>query len=74
MPHPVAGADQRWIDNHYGMVIARNARFGGEGGGLTFDALFERLDTLGAEADDERTEAILSAVYDYAESIAPGMD
>ena len=46
----------------------------GEGGGLTFDALFERLDTLGAEADDERTEAILSAVYDYAESIAPGMD
>lgn len=42
----------------------------GEGGGLTFDALFERLDTLGAEAD-ERGQAILEAVYDYADSIAP---
>ncbi|MDA8520617.1 exodeoxyribonuclease I [Acidovorax sp. NCPPB 4044] len=42
----------------------------GEGGGLTFDSLFARLDQLGATAD-ERGEAILGALYDYAESIAP---
>ncbi len=42
----------------------------GEGGGLTFDALFARLDTLG-ETADERGEAILGALYEYAESIAP---
>ncbi|MBS0468452.1 MAG: exodeoxyribonuclease I [Proteobacteria bacterium] len=45
----------------------------GEGGGLTFDALFEQLDRLGGEAD-ERAQQILEAIYDYAESIAPGMD
>ena len=27
--------DQRWIDNLNGLVIARNSRFGGEGGGFT---------------------------------------
>ncbi|POR10105.1 exodeoxyribonuclease I [Diaphorobacter sp. LR2014-1] len=59
---------ERWEAHRMAVLVE------GEGGGLTFDALFERLDTLGAEADDERTEAILSAVYDYAESIAPGMD
>ncbi|WP_019700311.1 GAF domain-containing protein [Paracidovorax oryzae] len=42
----------------------------GEGGGLTFDVLFARLDTLG-ETADERGEAILGALYEYAESIAP---
>jgi hypothetical protein len=35
VPHPVTGNDQRWIDNEKGMVIARNSRFGGEGGGFT---------------------------------------
>jgi hypothetical protein len=35
VPHPVAGNDQRWIDNFRGMVIARDSRFGGEGGGFT---------------------------------------
>ncbi|MCJ0763379.1 exodeoxyribonuclease I [Variovorax terrae] len=42
----------------------------GEGGALSFDALFARLDELGAQAD-ERGEALLGALYDYAESIAP---
>ncbi|MBV2217204.1 MAG: exodeoxyribonuclease I [Diaphorobacter sp.] len=68
-PHTLSPEEQeRWESHRVAMLVE------GEGGGLTFDALFERLDTLGAEADDERTEAILSAVYDYAESIAPGMD
>ncbi|WP_404302233.1 exodeoxyribonuclease I [Alicycliphilus denitrificans] len=58
---------ERWEAHRIAMLVE------GEGGGLTFDALFERLDALGAEADDERTEAILGAVYDYAESIAPGL-
>ncbi len=42
----------------------------GQGGGLTFDALFEQLDTLGEQAD-ERGEAILGALYDWAEAVAP---
>jgi exodeoxyribonuclease-1 len=42
----------------------------GEGGARSFDALFAQLDELGANAD-ERGEAILGALYDYAESIAP---
>jgi len=68
-PHTLSPEEQeRWEAHRVAMLVE------GEGGGLTFDALFERLDTLGAEADDERTEAILGAVYEYAESIAPGMD
>jgi hypothetical protein len=35
VPHPITGNDQRWIDNNHGMVIARNSRFGGEGGGFS---------------------------------------
>jgi len=58
---------QRWEAHRTAMLVE------GEGGGLTFDALFEQLDTLGAAADDERTETILGAIYDYAESIAPGL-
>jgi len=42
----------------------------GQGGGLTFDALFGQLDTL-AEQADERAQGILDAIYDYVESIAP---
>jgi exodeoxyribonuclease-1 len=42
----------------------------GEGGGLTLPALFDALDRL-AESADERGEAILGALYDYADMIAP---
>lgn len=45
----------------------------GEGGVRTFDALFAQLDTLGEQAD-ERGQAILEAIYDWAERIAPDMD
>ena len=42
----------------------------GDGGALTLPALFDELDRL-AESADERGEAILGALYDYAEMIAP---
>ncbi|MDZ7591341.1 MAG: exodeoxyribonuclease I [Rubrivivax sp.] len=43
---------------------------GGAGSALTLAAFFERLDAL-AEAADERGQALLEALYDYAEGIAP---
>ena len=47
--------------------------FEGEGGAMTIDLLFEELDKLN-ETADERGEAILSALYDYAEAMAPSRD
>jgi len=45
----------------------------GAGGALTLAAFFERIDQLGdgLAEDDERGQAILGALYDYAEQIAP---
>lgn len=46
----------------------------GEGGAQTLEAFFERIDALNevAEtAEDERAHEILSALYDWAEQIAP---
>jgi len=42
----------------------------GVGGGLTLAAYQERIDVL-AETADERGQAILEALVDYAEQIAP---
>jgi exodeoxyribonuclease-1 len=42
----------------------------GAGGCTTLAAFFERIDIL-AESADERGQALLSALYDYAEGIAP---
>ncbi|MBG6077500.1 exodeoxyribonuclease I [Polaromonas sp. CG_9.11] len=42
----------------------------GGGGARNVDALFEEIDAL-AETADDHAEAILGALYDYAESIAP---
>jgi len=44
--------------------------FDGAGGARTIEQLFDEIDALSAVAD-ERGEAILGALYDYAESIAP---
>jgi exodeoxyribonuclease-1 len=44
--------------------------FDGVDGARTIEQLFDEIDSLSAEAD-ERAEAILGALYDYAESIAP---
>ena len=46
----------------------------GEGGAQTLEAFFERIDTLAQaaeESEDERAGEILSALYDWAEQIAP---
>jgi exodeoxyribonuclease-1 len=46
----------------------------GAGGALTLARFFERVDALAEAADDagdERQQALLEALYDYAESIAP---
>ena len=46
----------------------------GRGGALTLTAYFERIDALAEAADtsgDERAQALLAALYDYAEGIAP---
>ena len=42
----------------------------GEGGARNVDALLAEIDTLQENAD-ERGEAILGALHDYAEAIAP---
>ena len=43
---------------------------GGAGGTLTLQAFFDRIDALN-EGADERGQAILEALYDHAEQIAP---
>jgi len=47
--------------------------FDGAGGARTIEQLFDEIDQL-SESADERGEAILGALYDYAESIAPQRD
>ena len=47
--------------------------FDGAGGARTVEQLFDEIDKL-SESADERGEAILGALYDYAESIAPARD
>lgn len=42
----------------------------GQGGGLSLQTYFDRIDEL-SEAADERGQALLGALYDYAEQIAP---
>ena len=43
----------------------------GEGGALTVQALFDRIDTLAESADDERSQTVLEALYEWGEMMAP---
>jgi len=43
----------------------------GAGGALTVPALFDRIDALAESTPDERGQAVLGALYDWAEDIAP---
>ncbi len=64
-PATLDAAEQALWDAH------RSARLHqGAGGALTLSAYFDQIDAL-SEAADERGQAILEALYDYAESIAP---
>jgi len=58
------GDSERWEAHRAARLLE------GEGGARNIDTLFAAIDTL-AESADERGEAILGALYDYAESIAP---
>jgi exodeoxyribonuclease-1 len=49
----------------------------GTGGAFSLPQFFEKIDTLAeaaAEREDERAQALLEALYDHAESIAPEED
>jgi exodeoxyribonuclease-1 len=64
-PDSLSGEEQlRWETHRAARLID------GVQGALTVTALFDVLDRL-AESSDERGEAILGALYDYAELIAP---
>ena len=45
--------------------------FDGVGGARTVDQLFASIDELSESSEDERTQDILGALYNYAEHIAP---
>ena len=55
---------QRWEAHRVARLLE------GEGGARSVDALFSEIDML-AEKADEQGEAVLGALYDYAEAIAP---
>ena len=58
------GDQERWEAHRAARLLE------GEGGARNVDALFAQIDEL-QETADERGEAILGALYDYAELIAP---
>ena len=58
---------QRWEQHRAARLID------GEGGAMTVQAFFDRIDVLN-ETADERGQEILGALYDYAEQIAPELD
>ncbi|MCS4509198.1 exodeoxyribonuclease I [Xylophilus ampelinus] len=55
---------QRWEQHRTEKLLE------GAGGALSVDAYFARIDALG-ETADARGEAILGALYDYAEAVVP---
>lgn len=64
-PQTLGPAEQARWQQHCGDRLHRGA-----GGALTLGAFAERIDALSEDAD-ERQQAILEALYDYAEQIAP---
>ncbi|MDO5624055.1 MAG: exodeoxyribonuclease I [Pseudomonadota bacterium] len=65
-PDTLSEAEQAQWQQH------RTARLlHGEGGALTVQALFDRIDTLAETVDDERGQGVLEALYEWGEQIAP---
>lgn len=68
-PGTLGEAEQeRWLAHRTACLLE------GQGGALTVQALFDRIDALSEQADereDERAQEILGALYDYAEAIVP---
>jgi exodeoxyribonuclease-1 len=64
-PHSLSEQEQQtWQQQRAARLLQ------GEAGARTLQALFDELDRL-VENADEQGEALLGALYDYAESIAP---
>ncbi len=58
---------QRWQQRRAAALIE------GEGGARSAEQMFAEIDALSETLEDERSEAILGALYDYAEAIVPEM-
>ena len=67
-PHSLSEQEQQAWQQHRAARLLQ-----GEAGARTLQSLSDELDQL-AENTDERGEALLGALYDYAESIAPQAD
>lgn len=55
----------RWAEHRAARLIE------GEGGALTLQACFDRIDTLAESHEDERAQGVLEALYEWGEHIAP---
>jgi exodeoxyribonuclease-1 len=62
---PAPDEQERWAAHRAACL------FDGQGGARTVEQLFTEIDQLSETADDDRTQDILGALYDYAEHIAP---
>jgi len=56
---------ERWQQHRIARLLE------GEGGARNVDLYFAQIDQIAQEAQDERTENLLSQLYDYAEAITP---
>lgn len=65
-PQTLSPEEQERWESHRAACL-----FDGQGGARTVEQLFTEIDELSETADDERTQDILGALYDYAEHIAP---
>ncbi len=55
----------RWAEHRAARLID------GEGGALTLQAFFDRIDALAEAHDDERTQGLLEVLYEWGEHLAP---
>lgn len=55
----------RWGEHRSARLMA------GEGGALTLQAFFDRIDALAESSDDERAQSVLEALYEWGEHLAP---
>ena len=65
-PDTLSAPEQaRWLQHRAARLLH------GEGGALTVQGLFDRVDQLAESADDERAQGVLEALYEWGEHMAP---
>ena len=65
-PDTLSAPEQaRWLQHRAARLLH------GEGGALTVQGLFDRIDQLAESADDERAQGVLEALYEWGEHMAP---